>query len=406
MARRLILVAAALLMAPAASTAQALPDGGPDPAKVRVKFGPLWMNPSISLTNLGADDNVFNEPDNQAPKRDFTFTLSPQTDLWLRVSRTWVTARIKEDIVWYQKYSSERSGNETYSLAWKAPFNRLAFSVGGNWLSSRDRPGYEIDARAKRLETRYEGAAEIRALSKTYLGVTAGWQKVDFAQTAEFLGINLHDELNRTSRMGGVTVRHQLTPLTSLTFTASRQEDRFTFQPSHDADSTAFSGTVRFDPAALVRGNATFGYRDFAPRSAALPEYKGSTVAVDVAYAMFDTTKFGLNVNRDVQYSYEVNQPYYLQTGFTASVAQQLFGPLDLTARAGGQRLDYRDVAGATVAASNRIDHVRIYGGGLGYHFGRDTRLGFTIDHQERTSPVDSHRYTGLKYGTSLTYGT
>ncbi|HXI31274.1 MAG TPA: hypothetical protein VNG89_22710, partial [Vicinamibacterales bacterium] len=35
----------------------------PDPAKVRVRLGPLWMNPTIALTNIGVDNNVFNEPE-------------------------------------------------------------------------------------------------------------------------------------------------------------------------------------------------------------------------------------------------------------------------------------------------------------------------------------------------------
>src|ERR1051325_12203751 len=85
-----------------ADVAAQQPEGGPDPSKVRVRLGPLMMNPSIALANLGVDDNVFNEETN--PKRDFTFTLTPQTDLWLPLARTWLKGGINENLVWYQKY--------------------------------------------------------------------------------------------------------------------------------------------------------------------------------------------------------------------------------------------------------------------------------------------------------------
>jgi hypothetical protein len=404
--RALVAVVAVSLAGAAPGSAQTTQEGGPDPSKMRVKVGPLWLNPTMSLTNLGVDTNVFNEPADQGPKKDFTFTFTPQTEAWVRMARTWITASIREDVVWYQKYASERSSNNSYSLGWKVPFNRLFLSINANWASSRDRPGYEIDARLQHNETKYESSAELRTYSKTYVGVMGGWQTVSFDKNAVFLGNSLPEALNRTSISGGLTARHQLTSLTGILFTASRQEDRFKFSTLRDSNSTALTGTVKFDPAALLKGAATFGYRDFEPLSAGVPGYKGSTAAVDLSYAAFGTTKFSATLTRDIQYSYDVNQPYYLQTGVTGSVAQQIFGPLDVIARGGAQRLDYRDRAGAVVALVDRTDHVRTYGGGVGYHFGKDTRLGFNIDQQTRESGVASRRYYGLRYGTSVTYGS
>ena len=90
----------------------------------------------------------------------------------------------------------------------------------------------------------------------------------------------------------------------------------------------------------------------------------------------------------------------------SASISQQIFGPVDVVARGGAQRLEYQDRAGAAVAASNRTDHITLYGGGVGYHMGRDLRIGFNIDQQQRTSPVEGKQYTGLRYGFAVTYGS
>jgi hypothetical protein len=330
----------------------------------------------------------------------------PQTDLWLRMGRTWITSTIKEDIVWYQKYDSERSANSNYLLGWKVPLTRLSFSVRGNWISTRDRPGYEIDQRSQRLETTYGGTAELRAFSKTFFGATGSWYSQNFDRGVVFLGTNLHDELNHTTTTGGLNVRYLLTPLTTLAFAATRAQDRFEFSSLRDSNSTGLSGTVTFDPAALIKGTATFGYRDFQPLSPDLPSYQGNTMTVALSYTVFGTTKLDVGALRDVQYSFDVNQPYYLTTGVTGTVAQQIYGPLDVVGRAARQSLAYRDRVGAIVVASGRVDYIRSYGGGIGYHFGKNARLGFNLDQSRRTSNLESRRYSGLRYGTSITYGS
>jgi hypothetical protein len=66
-ASRVALIAIALLSAAPARAQTA--EGSPDPAKVRVRLGPLWMSPSIGLTNMGIDNNVFNDPPRRIRRR-------------------------------------------------------------------------------------------------------------------------------------------------------------------------------------------------------------------------------------------------------------------------------------------------------------------------------------------------
>jgi hypothetical protein len=184
-----------------------------------------------------------------------------------------------------------------------------------------------------------------------------------------------------------------------------RQEDRFDFTQLRDSNSTVAGVQVSFDPYALIKGSARIGYRDYQPIMPGVPSFRGTTAAADLSYSLLGTTRFGVQIFRDVQYSYDVNEPYYVQTGFGGSIAQQVYGPLDVVGRAGVQNLAYRDRAGAMVLASARTDVVHTYGGGAGYHFGRDLRIGVNVDRQVRLSDVTQRQYEGLKLGTSVTYG-
>jgi Putative beta-barrel porin 2 len=405
--RLLLLVLMALLSATANAQAQIpeTPDEGPDPAHVRVRIGVLWLNPTIALSNVGVDTNVFNEPPGQNPKRDFTATVTPAADLWLHMGRSWLSGNVKESFVWYQKQASERSANDSYTVGWRMPANRVLLAANATFLQTRDRPGFEIDARSDRTELGYGGALELRALARTFVGFKANRQNIGFDKDAFFLDSSLRTQLNRTSTSASLSLRHQLTPLTSLGLEVTRSEDRFDLSPLRDSNSTSYSGTVRLDPAALIKGSASFGYRDFEPVDAGLPPFKGATVAIDLAYSVFGTTRFSVEGTRDVQYSFDINQPYYLLTGFSGSVAQQLFGPVDVVARAGTRRLSYRDRTGGSIAISNRTDFVHTYGGSVGYHMGRDWRLSFNVDRQNRVSDFAQREYDDLRIGTALTYG-
>ena len=376
--------------------------GGP-PATVRMRIGPLFINPTLALTNAGIDTNVFNESTN--PKRDFTTTITPATDLWLRIGPTWLQTNVREDLVWFQKYASERSANNGYTVKWLVPLNRFVVTPMWTYVNTRQRPGFEIDTRVERIETTYGGTIEVRTFSKIFFGVNATQTSTNFDNSAAFLGINLHDELNRKVTTATFSIRDEVTPLTSLSLTASVAQDRFDFDHLRDSDSRTFGGSIKFDPAALIKGGVSIGYRDFKPVDPSLSGYKGSIAAVDLSYVLLGVTKFGVTAARDVQYSYDINQPYYVLTGGTVSISQQIFGPFDIVARGGLQWLRYQDRTGAVVAVSDRVDRVQTFGGGIGYRLGSNTRIGFNIDQNRRTSGVELRQFKGLVYGFAVTYG-
>jgi hypothetical protein len=399
---RTVLLAAALVAAGSTAARAQLPDI-PDPDTVRGHLGPLLLNPTVSLVNAGIDTNVFNEADGLAPKSDATLTLTPASDWWMRMGRAWITGRVRQDMVWYQEYASERSFNQSYAVGLIAPLNRLTLRVGGTWADTRERPGFEIDARADRREHSVLGAVELRALARTRVGLRGERRQVEFDDDALFLGSSLRAELNRTITNVEASLRHDLTPLTSVAVNVGVEQERFEFSPLRDADSARIGAAVYFDPFALISGSAQFGYRRFSPLDAGLPGYAGTYAAANLTYVALGSTRVGAQVSRDVQYSYDVVRPYYLQTGVETSLAQQVYGPVDVEGRFGYQRLSYRQRAGEE--ALERIDRVRSYGTGAGYRIGRDLRVGVNVDWSRRTSILDLRGYDGMRYGVTVVYG-
>ncbi len=379
----------------------------PDPdAEANIRFGPLSLKSTIALNNLGVDSNVFNEADADQPESDFTMTFSPNTDVWLRMGRTWITGAVQIDWVYYNKFASERAANSAFRIGVDRTFNRVAVKTNARRLSTRDRPGYEIDARAQRFETQYDGEATVQVMSKTSVGATVFRRQTDFDEAATFSEANLSRELDRTTSGAGFVVRHALTPLTSVAVDATREQERFVTSKFRDSDSMKAVGNVTFQPVALISGTASVGVRLFDPVPQDVPAFNGVITALNLSYSLLGITRLGVQATRDIRSSFEFDQPYYLESGVTASVQQQVVGPFDVLGRIGTRGLAYTDRIGAAVAVSNRTDRVNMVGIGAGYRMGIDKRLGFTLDRQRRRSTIPGRTFTGLRFGLSLTYET
>lgn len=373
-------------------------------ALAKVHFGRIALTPTAGLTNIGFDNNVFNEPTASQPKSDFTSTIQGKTDLWLHLKRSLFAASVTEDFVYYNKYASQRSINGLYKVGLTVPLNRITFKTNVAYTKAKDRPGFEIDARLPRSEANYDAAVEFRVSAKSFGGVRITQQAVSFDEGDIFAGTNIRDELTRDVRSQALTLRYRLTPLTTLTFEAGTQHDHFRFNSLRDSDSTKVIVGALFDQFALLKGSARFGYRSFTPAVAGLPDFKGVTAAIDLTYVARGATKVMFAGARDINYSFEINQPYYVQTGATISLMQQVSRSIDVLGRIGHQRLAYRDRLVETIRPISRTDTVHTYQVGAGYRLGRTLRLGFNLDKQDRRSPLVDRTFGSLRFGAAVTY--
>ncbi len=385
--------------------AQLLP-ATPDVTGARVRLGPLWMNPSVSLSNIGVDTNLFNDPEAEQPKRDLAIALAPQTDLWMRAGRTWLTGNVRQDMIWFRDYRDEGSTNGTYRAGWVVPMTRMSLLVDGQYVRAKERPSFEIDTRALRREGAVTAALEIRALSRTYVGGSVERRDVRFSTGSFFNGQDLQLQLNRQRTSGTVSIRHAVTPMTSLVVEGSGYRDQFTRSPDRDAQSMHGSAGIRFDPAALIKGAVLVGWRRFSPASADIPNFTGATVSASLSYVALASTRVTLEGVRDVEYSFDTAQPYYVLSGVGGTLTQRVLGPLDVQGRVGYRTLAYRTRLADDSLPPARRDQVTTIGGGIGYRAGRDLRFAFNVEQQRRTSPLRQRSYDGFRYGMSITLGS
>jgi hypothetical protein len=138
---------------------------------------------------------------------------------------------------------------------------------------------------------------------------------------------------------------------------------------------------VEFKPRALVKGSAYDGYRTFTPiEDKGLPEFSGLVASSALLHApRSDFVRRELG--RDLAYSWEELQPFFIDQSVGASIRRALGRRFDAIVSADRHRYGYRDmlVEAALVPTTRdeRVDITWNYSGSVGYRLGKAGRVGF-----------------------------
>jgi hypothetical protein len=374
----------------------------------RVTLGPVGLTPAVSLSNVGIDNNVFNAADD--PKQDFTATLVPSLDTWVRAGRLAARLRSTLNVVYFRQFADQRGLNTAQDLTVALRVHRVTPFVNAKYLNTRERPSIDVDTRVRRSNSNFGAGLQAALGSRISWRLEGQRQRTDFAEDAVYLGTSLNQQLNETAVSINSSVSYAVTPLTSLVFSAQQQRDRFDLSPLRNADTLRLSPSVEFAPTALIRGRAAVGVRAFNAKDPRVPDFTGLVASIDLGYTYRGSTQLTFRADRDVAYSFSPDAPYSVQTSLSGLVTHRLGPTWDVTASAGRQHLDYRALDGATprvdgdpLAALSGTGSAFVYGAGAGLRFGHGSRMGFNVDYSKRPAGL-SGRYENLRYYTTVSY--
>jgi hypothetical protein len=370
-----------------------------------IRVGPLGLSPTLTITNFGIDDNVFNDSDN--PQSDFTMVVTPRVQARLRQGRTLWSGSLATGLVYFKKFNDERSidygadGRFDADLDWFRPYALAMIN------DTRERLNVELDVRAPRTQTTVAVGGRAVVSARTGIVFDARHSGVQFAEGVQFEGVPLSQTLNSgvSTLMGGV--EFYVTPLTTFSVNASREQQRFDETPDRDSNTFRIMPTIRMEAPAIIEGSLAVGFRNFKPLSSDLPEYNGIVVQGSLSHTFVERTRVDLILSRDVQYSFELNEPYYLTTGFRVVVNQQLREDLDVRVTGGRDRLEYRaeEAVPDALPDEQRTDRADLVDFGVGYRLRPTFRLGFDVEFARRSSDRTGRDYRRTRFFGSLTYG-
>jgi len=353
------------------------------------------------VTDIGVDNNVFNDAEH--PVSDTTMAVGPAVNAWLNVGALRVSEKSAGQYLYFRKNDNQRSWNTADELKLELPLSRFRPFAIGSYANTRQRPGFEIDSRARATTNMAMFGSDVRMAGRSLLTLSAARTTTAFDAKETFLGSDLAAALNRYSDSEVLQFHYALTPLTTFVTTAEAVQDRFEHDRLRNADSISVRPGFEFKPFALISGKVAVGFRHFNVLNEAVRDYQGLVASVDARYTLGAATLISARVNRDLMFSFDESLPYYALTESGVSITQRLASSWDVLARAGWQALAYRGVI--TSLDLPRTDRGQMYGLGLGYLIEDTFRIGLDVNYYLRRSPLTQRNYDGLRAGVSVSYG-
>jgi hypothetical protein len=359
----------------------------PEPVREPLRFGSLNVFPSLSLRDVGIDSNIYNAAGGR--REDFTYTVAPRVMTELPIGNARLVGTGALGFVFFRTSKDQESVNSSASGLFEVREGRVRPSLQAGYSRSRQRRG-DIDVRALAVQTSGRAGVDLTVSGVTSLTAWVVREKTEYASGEMFFGQDLGDQLDRDITTIAAGARLDLTPFTSVVTAAELEQVRFSVARMRDADSYKLVPTVRFAEGAILTGSAFAGLRDFRPLSGAMPSFRGFIAGGDIHFTIAQVSRFDLRGNRDIVYSYDNFQPYYLDSGGQATLSQRVVGPVDAIVLAGRRRFRYQTLR--NVAMSGRIETMSLWGGGIGIRVDDHMRLTFTIDREKRVSTQSAQR--------------
>jgi len=364
-------------------------------------LGQLRIQPAFLLTNAGYDSNVLYAP--RDPIEDYTFTLGPAFDVFLRIKKKlMISFYASPRYVHFFETKRERSWNYHLNGSLNLLLNRFFLSVGGVYTDARQRINTEIDIRPRRKEKGARASLLWQPSKRLSFSVEARRSEYDH-ENVVYEQFWISERLDRTEDYANFTIYYQLGARTR--FFADMGYGRFDFQSAlnfRDSESRAFYGGFEFSPAGKIRGNIRLGYKEFDAKLVEGQDYSGLVGDTGIQVRLLRSVVMRAEYRRDVRFSLYYGNVYFLENraggGLSVYVTKRI-------------RLDYDYSLGRnkypgeeSAPVGKRLDEYKIHTAGIYFRLKRNIGLGLTASRWIRDSNIDREDNRRDFFGLNLIY--
>jgi len=379
----------------------------------KLRIGPFRIFPTFNFTDVGYDDNVYYQREEDNPVSDYTATFSPKFKLYFLFRNKLILSLTESpEYVYYYKEKRERRWNNTLSPEIKLLLlNRFVISGGYSYQDRRYRASSEFDVRANELRESYKGSLFYETARRTSFGISTSSDKISYEDiTLPGEEIYLSRLLNREEREGHLQFYYRVFSESLFFISGGYTEYNFEHLQSQWRDSYSyqvFSG-IRFPLLGRMRGAFSLGYRKFLTREEGKKDFSGLVGNTSLALRIM---RFDLRFQyvRDFRFSYWTDSIYYIEDRYGTGISFYLTRFL---------RLDYNYLYGENKYPEitiiqmpdgqfeeiKRKDIYRIHTAGFVLRIIKRTGVGITVNIWERESNYYWANRNKMFLGGYITY--
>lgn len=376
----------------------------------RWRFGPFRIYPSLQLSNVGYDNNVYQMREEDDPIGDYTATLSLPFTFYLPF-RNWMIAYF--DISpGYDFYLNEKQqSGVSYSYSPGLRFlllNRFVLSGSYLYQKQKRRPTVEFDRRIYVETDGYDASLFYEMSRLTALGFTGSIRNIHFEDIEG--EISYSAALNHEERSGNVEFYRRIFTESDFFLTAGYTDYIFEVPEARWRDSYSYQvlSGIRFPLLGRARGTLSLGYRWVINREDRDRRFSGLIGNTGLEFRL---GRFNLRFqfNRDFQFSYSSRSLYFTGNRFGTGVSFYLTRIIRLDYDFSYGESEYPEeelvrLPDGTFDEILRKDTYRTHSAGLVFRIKRNIGIGLTVTYWERDSNIATLRRNRGFLGGYLTY--
>lgn len=363
--------------------------------RVKLKIGPFRILPTIQFKNIGYDNNVYYQHEDNDPVSDFTITFSPEAQVYL-LFRDYLILSLEEnpEYVYYFEQKRERRWNNTFSPEFKYLFLDR-FVISGKYLHSnrRRRASSEFDVRANEIVNSASGRIFYETARKTSFGISGFTRKINYEDTAlPGEEIYLSRDLNRREKGGNMGLYYRVFSESYFFATAGYTDYEFEHPQSSWRNSYSYQvyTGIRFPLLGKIRGILSLGYKKLIPREANRTGFSGLVGNTGLNFRLW-RFGFSLSYYRDCHFSYWTNNVFFNEDRYGAGVSYYLTRFLRVDYSLSHARANYPEPMSVRMPDGSdeeilRKDNYRNHSVGLTFRVIENTGIGVTVNFWERES--------------------
>lgn len=350
-------------------------------------LGPVKVAPGVIVRELGWTSNVFDEPESESPKEDYLAAFQPDLSLFSRTRFVKVSAYGGLDLNYFKEYTSENSTGHILRGRVDVLLSRLRPFVAAGETKTRTRASGEIDVRADRKDNELSGGVSFDLGAHSLVYGAAIFTNNAFEDAFQD-GVNVGETMTRDGHDYSAGVRTELTPLLALTVLGGYHEDLFKHVPERNTESYYATAQLRFAPEGLINGVASFSYRNLNPADPLVRDFQGLLGSLALSYAFMEMGRFNVGLVRNLEYSFDTAEAYYIENTFSLGYTHRVVGPVDVQVKGGRSLFIYE----ASEANPEHTDTLDSAGASVGYNLKNRTRVALNYDFTRRRSPAFADR--------------
>jgi len=381
--------------------------------RTRWHVGPFRIFPRLELKDIGYDDNVYYQREEEEPVSDFTTTISPEVKVNL-LYRNFLILSLTEnpEYIFYLEQKRESRWNNTFSPEFRLLFlSRFVISGNYSYLNRRYRASSEFDVRANELRKSLEGRLFYETARRTSFGVSASTVRVSYEDiTLPGEEIYLSRLLNREENSGYFEFYYRIYSEAFIFMKLGYTEYNFEHPDSRwrNSDSYQIYSGIRFPLLGKVRGTFSLGYKNHEPRSEEKKSFSGliGDTSLDFRVGRFG---FRLKYQRDNHFSYWTESIFFIEDRYGSGISFYLFKFLRLDfdytyAKSSYPEITTVDYPDGSVEEIKRRDDYKIYAIGFVVRLIENVGLGLKVNFWERDSNFYLADRDRIFIGGYLTY--